>query len=265
MKNLLIGSRALAEWDNDFVLKESADWDVISEKPIEGFEWHDPSLLDNFMFERYSSGHVLTVNGVDLHVVNPIGLAIIKRSHLWRALGFRKHITHYHKHLQKFSNFFEEDDKEMLRMRIKMTMDKFPQQGPNLKQTVEDFFDDAVTKKYNHDWLHELYAFEDAPMYTKMQRDSSLAWCEKDMWDEMSHGQKVRCVAEETYVIATERFLVPTDFKTPAKLAYMKSLEKVCTTLCKGWFRDFAIDYYPEVINVFDPGKVEKVKSILKC
>ncbi len=266
MKNLLIGSRALGYWFGSWTCtKKDTDWDVISSRPIEGTEWHDPWLLNNEEIENYATDKTIIFNDEVLHVVHPIGLAIIKRSHLWRSLSFGKHITHYHKYLRRFTKEFSQHDIDVLARRTKMTMEAYPQQGPNLRQPVEEFFTDAVTKKFSHDWLHELYAFTDRPIYTKMQRDPSTAWCEKDMWDEFTHTQKMYAVAEEALVIATERFLVPNDFNFPAKLAYHKAVEKICTTLCKGWFRDFAIDNYPQALAMFDAKKVSKVKSILEC
>ena len=100
-------------------------------------------------------------------------------------------------------------------------------------------------------------------MYTKMQTNPELAWCDKQLWDNFTHEQKIHTVQEETYVIATERFLVPKEFKYPAKLAYNKALNKVCTTLCSNWFRDFAIDNYPEILEKFDESKVKSVQQTI--
>jgi hypothetical protein len=33
----------------------------------------------------------------------------------------------------------------------------------------------------------------------------------------------------------------------------------VCTTLCSGWFRDYAIDNYPQLVSVFNKQKFDKV------
>lgn len=147
-KYMLIGSRALDYWLNLGLVKDSTDFDIISTKPIEGAEWHDPYLLNNHELTKYTStGHAIVFNGKVVHVVNLIGLALIKRSHLWRDIGFGKHITMYHKHLAKCLKDATESDLKFLKERTEQTMKRFPQQGPNLNQTVEDFFDDAVTKK----------------------------------------------------------------------------------------------------------------------
>ena len=48
------------------------------------------------------------------------------------------------------------------------------------------------------------------------------------------------------------------------KLTYNKALDKVCTTLCKGWFRCFAIDHHPELLQMMDENKFKQVKEKLK-
>jgi len=266
MKNLLIGSRALAYWNPSVRLSSDTDWDIISTRPIQGTEWHDRDFLNNAVFEEFThKEHVIDFYGHKLHVVNPWGLSIIKRSHLWRDLSFQKHITHYHKHLQgyrrqQYNTFME----NALQERIALTMQAFPQGHPSLKKSVDEFFDDYVTKKYNHDYLHELVAYYDKPLYTRLQRDASSAWCEKDLWDELSIDDKIKCVAEETQVIAIERFLVPKDWQYPVRHAYIKALDKVCTTLCSGWFRDFGIDYYPEIFNLCDTIKFDNIRKELE-
>lgn len=265
MYPVLIGSRALNYWNPDRKISASTDWDVISYGNHEGCEVHDPNFLNNREMTGYATQNTVTLpDGTKALVMSMLGLAIIKRSHLWRNLSFQKHITDYHK--QGLAEVLSSHEgnfkivKEDLQTRIALTKKAFPQGNPNLMQSKEDFFEDAVKKVYDHDWLHELYAHRNRPMYTFMQRDKSLAWCEKDMWDGFAEEEKLFCVAEEAYVIATERFLVPSDWKYPAKLAYTKAVDKICTTLCSGWFRDFAIDNYPKAVGSFKQSKVDQVK-----
>lgn len=262
--NLLIGSRALNFWDDSHKIKDTTDWDVISDHQIEGTEFHDRKFLNNAVMENYATDRTVIFNNQTFNVVSPVGLAIIKRSHLWRDLSFDKHITHYHKHLVKYRAKFTKEDERVLNDRIFLTRQEFPQGNPKLNQSVTDFFDDAVTKKYNHDYLHEIVAFYDKPLYTRLQHDASSAWCKGDLWSLLSHEDKCKCVAEETFVIAIERFTIPNSWKYAEKLAYIKSLNKVCTTLCSGWFRDFAIDNYAEIIELYTKEKFQHVKTILK-
>ena len=259
MTNLLIGSRALAFWfGRDAVpIRETTDYDVITYDILDlpNFERHDPDILFNHVFERYASSSSVIVNGIKLKLVHPIGLAIIKRSHLWRNLGFSKHIAHYHRVLKNYHNF-DYGDSELLLRRIEATKIMFPQGNPCLKQSKQDFFDDYVTKKYDHDLIHELVAFENEPIYVKMLSSTDSVWCDVNKWNGLTFQQKCMAVCEETMVIAIERFLVPNDWNYPAKKAYFQALEKVCTTLTSGWFRDFAIDNYPLIVDMFDENRV---------
>ena len=47
----------------------------------------------------------------------------------------------------------------------------------------------------------------------------------------------------------------------PSRIACDKALEKVCTTLTSGWFRDFAIDNYPEIFNLCDTIKIDNIRK----
>lgn len=271
MRNILIGSRALNYWYPDMKPKDDADWDIICNRPGAFdddlnvlIEWHDPWLLNNEDFHRYTSDfHTISICDQKVYVCNPVGLSIIKRSHLWRDLKFSKHICHYHKYLAGYIKDYTLQDRQILEERTQMTHALYPQGNPNLMQSKEVFFDDAVKKQHNHDYLHELFAYYDKPLYTTLLRNSDLAWCEEGKWKKLSHEDKLKCITEEVQVIATERFMVPNNWKYPSKLAYSKALAKVCTTLCSGWFRDYAIDYYPELLKMYDTSRFEQVKLIL--
>lgn len=256
MKNLLIGSRALAYNVPNYKkhIRDYTDWDIVTKEHLEWAECHDPDHLNTSILERYAHPHAIVHNGVELYPLSLKGLAIVKRSHLWRDLGFKKHITMYHKHIMNDSFKFDDVDLEILNERIRLTMEAYPQRHPSLKKTKDQFFDDFVVKKFDHDYLHEILAYDfGKPMYKRMQdlsKDS--VWCIKELWDKFTHKEKMICVYEEATVIAFERFLITNEFKYGKKIAYMLSLDKVCTTLTSGWFRDFAIDHYKEIVGLFD-------------
>jgi hypothetical protein len=271
LKNLLIGSRALNFWFPSVKIKDSTDWDIISNRagafditPEMNVEFHDPWLLNNEEFARFTTEDAtLTIGGQKVYIVYPRGLAIIKRSHLHRDMKFDRHIAMYHHHLTKFTQYYTPEDEQLLAERTKMTMQLYPQANPNLMQSKEDFFDDAVAKVYDHDYLHELYAHYDKPLYTQLLREEGKAWCEQSKWVALTHDDKIKCIQEEAYVIATERFLVRNNWNYPMKLAYLKSLGKICTTLCSNWFRDYAIDHYPELVQNYNESKILQVKQKL--
>jgi hypothetical protein len=49
--------------------------------------------------------------------------------------------------------------------------------------------------------------------------------------------------------IALERYLIPKTSKNQ-KTSYNLALVRICTTLTKGWFRQFAVDNYPQLLNL---------------
>lgn len=257
--NLLIGSRALAYWQPNFNCKPNADWDVISPEPIPGTEWHDPNHLNNSVFEHFvNDSDTMKFNGYTLHVVNMTGLAIIKRSHLWRNYKFQSHITQYHKHqlvnyftLIAYSKCRHKRYYQIYLDRLELTKQQYGNPHPSLRKSSTEFFDDPVNRKYNHDYLHELVAYYDKPLYTRLTPDPNSVWCSADLWDKLSYQGKCKCVSEEVIVTALERFVIP-NLNYSTKHAYLRALDKVCTTMCSGWFRDFAIDNYPQIIELYN-------------
>lgn len=271
MYPVLIGSRALQHWMPELKLKPSTDWDVISYGTHEGCEVHDPAFLNNKHMTGYASSEKVKLPcGSEARVMTMLGLAILKRSHLWRDLNFQRHITMYHKFGLKdtiydvISSSKHSIVKKDLVERTLLTMKAFPVRTPNLNQNVEDFFNDAVTKVYNHDTLHEILAYEDKPLYTRLLKEEGKVFCSESKWFELTEDQKLKCVAEEVQVIAAERFLIPKNFKGSSKLAYVKSLDKVCTTLCSGYFRYFAIDNYKEILELYDSERFLMLESKLQ-
>jgi hypothetical protein len=151
----------------------------------------------------------------------------------------------------------------------KTTDERVRQRTPKLNGVKKDeFFDDFVKKHIDHDRIHEEVAYDSKPAYTKMQKDETVE-CHKDLWDKMSHEEKFQCVAEEASVIAIERHILPfkLDAATNTKplfLAYKWALYRICTTLCSGWFRRFAINNYYEVLNMYNQEKLENnINNIL--
>ena len=261
---VLVGSRALNFWCPEIKVNESTDCDLICNCTHEfnfgNVERHDVNSLNNLTMTDYISSDQITLpDGQKASVMSLTGLAILKRSHLWRDLKFDRHIAMYlHAGLDKVIEMIQNDPigyaKELfdLNHRIKLTMQEYPQGHPNLMQSKEDFFDDAVKKKYDHDLLHELvarFAFDDIPVYTHLLKYEGMAYCCKDKWKALDHSMKIRAVLEEATVIAIERFMIPNDWKYIEKKAMLKALQKICTTLCSGWFRDFSIDNYKECLE----------------
>ena len=261
---VLVGSRALAHWSPNIKISENTDWDLICNDThrfnFSNVERHDVNSLNNLAMIDYISSEQITLpDDQKASVMSRMGLAIMKRSHLWRDLKFDRHIAMYlHAGLDSFIQMIQNEPiqyaKELfdLNNRIGLTMQEYPQGHPNLMQSKEDFFDDAVKKKYDHDLLHDLVSkssFDDVPVYTHLLKYEGMAYCCKDKWNALDHSMRIRAVLEEATVIAIERFMIPNNWQFIEKKAMLKALQKICTTLCSGWFRDFSIDSYKECLE----------------
>lgn len=259
---MIIGSRALHYWCPDFKIHQDTDWDLVS-TPLDligKIDYHIPSEYDmEEAIDKFSTTEYVDVQGYKFSVCSLEGLAAIKRSHLCIDRHWNKHITQYHRHLVLHNNGQHLD---FIKKRQQSSLTAAKITNPKLTKNNTDFFKDAVTRKYDHDSIHEMVAFYSEPLYTKLKNNTEIAHCEKILWDQLSYQDKCRCVAEEATVIAIERFMVPSTWTHFPKLAYLKAIQKVCTTLTSGWFRDFAIDNYPALCMMYRPEVFLKVKEL---
>lgn len=222
-------------------------------------------LLDNQSI--ISSGVWSDVFGNDFHFVNNEVLYLTKKSHIHYPI-------HYDKNIADYSLLKTVIDDEKVKtyqlyydLRLKETKDRINKRLPTLNRTNEDFFDrskNVVGYVFEHDDIHEAIKHYERPVYEMMKKDFSKAWCEKDMFYNLPHEYKVRCVQEEAYVIALERYIILRKgyYKDP-RLAYKSALQRICTTLCSGFFRDFAVENYFEILNAYSDNYVNKFKEKL--
>lgn len=111
----------------------------------------------------------------------------------------------------------------------------------NLYRTKDEFFDDYVQKPYDHDYLHELVAYPNKPVYTLCLKDGQDVAIDKTKFDMLSFDQKVRMFREEIAVIANERYMINPDCAGKFRYitAWSKSLHKTVTALTKNWASEF--------------------------
>ncbi|CAG8716374.1 19426_t:CDS:2 [Rhizophagus irregularis] len=156
----------------------------------------------------------------------------------------------------------------MLKTRIKETeiIQGKPGAHINLNMSNEDFLENEdnlfVQKRVPHDDLHELVKYGDHPIYQGLKDDQSKAWIKKSLFEKLDYQTKLNCVKEEAMVIALERYLIPM-ISENQETSYNLALIRICTTLTKGWFRQFAIDNYPQLINL-DKDLLSIARNVIK-
>ena len=132
----------------------------------------------------------------------------------------------------------------------------------NLNKKNTMFFNNNVTRKYDHDELHEFFAFYDQPLHTKIRPNLDKAWCSEKMWNNLSYEDQIKCALEECYVIATERYYLR---GYPPKISKSRALKDMITEITKGWFNFFLIDNFEKLLhNELDDFWFNKLKEIEK-
>jgi hypothetical protein len=268
---LLIGSRAANYWHPEISVKETTDYDVVctpqeaagllgyqvsslmhSWKYGTHVELHNSLYFNNDLLEKqYASGSKMGVETVGVvKICSSRGLAIVKRSHLHRDINFTKHMIHYN----ILDHSFNALDLEFLRARSALTKAAFPERKVFGAMTNEEFVVDGVNRHMDHEELHRIITNGDVS-YFKLKKDMTKAAYDHELWDKAPDSLRRKCVQEEAYVIALERFLIPkavNGTKFSYKVAFYRALEKVCTTLDDGPLREYAIDNWNSVME-FDP------------
>lgn len=140
---------------------------------------------------------------------------------------------------------------------------------PVLDVSKKDFFNpQTVPYKYDHDELHSVVAIFDRPAYQYYINPGSEVMCSKDLFNACPEHIKLAGVVEESMVLALERSLIPFDFKPNPDKAFSTALEKVCTSITSGWFREYAYNHYWEAQAAYrrvsrDMNYVDRFKEAL--
>lgn len=116
---------------------------------------------------------------------------------------------------------------------------------------MEFFNGDGVAYLYDHDEIHESVKIDSAPAYTNFQSDNAEVMCDMKKFFELPEQIRLNAVYEESCVLALERSIIP--FGTDYERAFVMALEKVCTSITSGKFREYAWENYYTVRDMFNP------------
>ena len=194
---------------------------------------------------------------VQVKVANMCTVYLMKLSH-----RFKKDSPHFNKTRKDILWLKSRTDgysfPEILRRREAET---YTNKLPNLNQGKSNFFDKSVNYVYDHDTIHEAVKHLDRPAYTYYIREGSEVFCSKDKFFELPQIVRLYGVLEESYVLALERAIIP--HGTDPLRAFTIALEKVCTSVTSGWFREFAYNNYDAVFAMYHESFVDKFKKAL--
>ncbi len=212
-------------------------------------------LIDNQ--QKVATNELTDEFGNIFNVLNIEFLFLMKKSHIVFPIHFEKNIADYLL-LKRLSNLkYSKEEKKFFNMRRKEGQQRYDlyAKTPNLNVSNERFFKYSGVEDnrvFIHDDLHEVVKHQEKPIYEYLKRNSEKAWCEKDMFFDLPFEMQIQCVQEEAYVIALERYIIPKEYEyNDYFLCYKRALKRICTTLCSGFFRQFALDNYDKIIEAY--------------
>ena len=192
-------------------------------------------------------------------------LYMLKMSH-----RFKKNSPHFLKTMRDIQKMraagakIPERYEDWYKRRVKAT---YWYEHPNLNRTKEEFFNpDDSFYVYDHDSIHEAVALGDQPAYTLYAVDGAEVLSSKEKFFEADEETRLWGVYEETCVLALERSQIPNNFKKVSpQWSFKKALEKVCTSITSGWFREFSYENYDRVISLYrEMGEDDYIRRLLK-
>lgn len=196
---------------------------------------------------------------------------MLKMSH-----RFRKNSTHFMKTMRDIHVMrtmgatIRQEHLEYFKQREKET---YTYSHPKLNKNKAQFFSgDGVNYVYDHDSIHESVKIMDKPAYSFFQADNTEVLSDMNKFFQLPKQIQLNAVCEESMVLAIERAVVP--YRVAYKRAYVTALEKVCTSITSGKFREFAWENYNTALAMFDQyyfdkffkdvgmGKVDKAQNV---
>lgn len=182
-----------------------------------------------------------TVNIIPEHVL------LMKMSH-----RYRKNSPHFLKTMRDIQSLrkvaengtwdgnFTQDELEILKKREEET---YTYSHPKLNKSKDAFFADRYI--FDHDSIHMAVAVGTMPAYVEFSRGDVA--CDMGLFEAAHISTKLAAVYEEACVLALERSVIP--HGTDQHVAFLKALEKVCTSITSGRFREFAWENYDNVVQ----------------
>lgn len=234
---LIVGSSALQR--HGLINRNPADLDIFTDET-----YYPPDHIKGGHIELhhvpYNILSIIPYNVQDnIHYATPDAIYTLKCSHLGWDIKWEKHARDV---------IWLKDNGCKLIEPLYWELYKFWQSVHggkshlSLDKTKEEFFNDYVNYQYDHDNLHAIVAGNNLPMYTKVLKDNKEVLVSHEKFMQLSTDEKLNLFREEIKVIALERWLIPTNFRTSPYRAYLNSVRKTITNLTKNWATLFVVD-----------------------
>lgn len=175
----------------------------------------------------------------------------IKLSHRYKKNNpfFRK--TMHHIRFLRNKGYGIEKNPKLTEIMLQRQKETLSYNHPKLDVSKNTFFNDTIYT-LDHDSIHRAVALADRPAYTFYMKDGSEVMTSREKFEALPEAIKLAGVYEETCVLALERSQVPNNFQNvSSEHSFMMALEKVCTSITSGWFREYAWENYHKVVRMY--------------
>jgi len=249
IKKDLVSIREIKKNKKYFIKTKKANYDI---SIIKGSE----NITSNHLLYKYIHNNNTKLKcpyGNEFNVVSNDYLYELKKSHRFIRKNHKKTMNDFYYILDNCIDNKTYKESSFFKLRFKETLINANKATKHIKltQDKENFFDTkGITYIYDHDSIHRAISFYKKPLYLKYLKDEETVLCDKIKWEKLPYEDKCKAVLEEAYVIAIERYLSKNSRKTRFE-AFETGLEKICTTLCKGWFREFAYENYRTILDMY--------------
>ena len=227
--SVVVGSSAIKCWLGD-KFREPNDVDIWQDYPVTGTKFDRVEMPREILSLFPSGGAIASLDELYTIKCSHLGWDILWEKHKKDVLLLKHHgaklipklylalVEHWKK---------EHGNKDFL----------------SLYKTKPEFFTDGVEYVCDHDYLHELVAHPNLPVYTKCLKDKEDVAIDYDKFMQLPFSERVRMFREEISVIACERWLIPDKYRGKVKWheAYRYALRKTITSLTKNWATEFLV------------------------
>lgn len=235
---ILIGSTAINQYVDTGRVPKDADY--FTDKEVHA------DLLEKERIDPYSHKDIVGYFGNVERIATLDELYTIKYSHIFWELrngSWGKHASDIMLMQEHGAKIIE----PLFKILYHVWEEKHGYKKANLSQMANDFFNDKVIRKYDHDSVHASVAYYDEPLFNVILADGEQVKVDRSKFEAMTYEDKLRLVREEVYATALERLVIPSDYTYSPRKAYAWALKRTVTSLARGWFARFIVDNLADV------------------
>jgi hypothetical protein len=257
---LIIGSTAM-QFNFPTVSREPKDLDFFAPpEQIPAYLKAKVGEVEPFWHESWRGTRFETANW---DMATPDELYTIKVSHAYWELkngSWQKHMAD----ILLLKHLGAKLDMDLHKLLYPVWVEKHGSKKMNLAQAAGDFFDDAVTRIYDHDSIHRSVAYGEHPLYESILKDGETVDIDPDkMWNGLLFEEQVKLFREEIAATALERWMIPTNYRFSAGRAYQMALRKTITSLTRGKSARFIVTNFEHFCKPHDYMAIHNQKKHL--